>query len=101
MLRPSGGAGVGIGLLGVRCKKANTTTGSARWPDGGGCPGWPPILFFLPRRGRSLDGATMSLEGGLEEFDEFFLRRAIELLMALLGQSVSLSYLEYLRDQAR
>lgn len=27
--------------------------------------------------------------------------RAIELLMALLGQSVSLGYLEYLRDQAR
>ena len=37
-----------------------------------GCPGWPPILrWVLPRGAIGLSGLTMSLDGGLDEFEEF------------------------------
>ena len=36
------------------------------------CPGCPPCLRFLPSFRGGLGGLTISLDGGLEEFDEFF-----------------------------
>jgi hypothetical protein len=39
-------------------------------------PGWPPCRRFWPSFRNGLGGLTRSLEGGLEEFDEFFLALA-------------------------
>ena len=42
------------------------------------CPGWPPRRRFrrLPPPEPGRGGLTMSLEGGLEEVEEFFFSRA-------------------------
>src|SRR3972149_1379763 len=40
------------------------------------CPGCPPRLRFLHPLGSGFFGLTRSLDGGLEEFDEFFLALA-------------------------
>src|ERR1039458_9673242 len=35
------------------------------------CPGWPPFFRFLPPFGSGFFGLTMSLDGGLQEVEEF------------------------------
>ena len=44
-----------------------------------GCPGWPPIFLLVLASsvlGSGFEGFTMSLEGGLDEFREFFFEAA-------------------------